>query len=51
MRSHSESHIASLKNGTQWRIFPGDIDVTLGWAPETDLAPLKVDHEIGSTCW
>jgi hypothetical protein len=26
----------------------GDIDVTLGWAPETDLTPLKVDHDIGS---
>jgi hypothetical protein len=28
--------------------FPGDIDVTLGWAPETDLTPLKVDRKIGS---
>jgi hypothetical protein len=26
----------------------GDIDITLGWAPETDLTPLKVDHDIGS---
>jgi hypothetical protein len=33
---------------SQWRIFPGDIDITLGWAPETNLAPLKVDREIGS---
>ena len=48
IRSHSESHIVELEDGTQWRIFPGDIDVTLGWAPETDLTPLKVDREIGS---
>jgi hypothetical protein len=45
---HSESHIVELEDGTRWRIFPGDIDVTLGWAPETDLTPLKVDHDIGS---
>jgi hypothetical protein len=31
IRSHSESHIVELEDGTQWRIFPGDIDVTLGW--------------------
>jgi len=48
IRSHSESHIVELEDGSQWRIFPGDIDVTLGWAPETDLTQLKVDHEIGS---
>jgi hypothetical protein len=48
IRSHSESHIVELEDGSQWRIFPGDIDVTLGWAPETDLTPLKVDDEIGS---
>jgi hypothetical protein len=50
IRSHSESHLVELEDGTQWRIFPGDIDVTLGWAPETDLTPLKVDDEIGSPC-
>jgi hypothetical protein len=48
IRSHSESHIVELEDGSQWRIFPGDIDVTLGCAPETDLTQLKVDHEIGS---
>jgi hypothetical protein len=48
IRSHSESHIVELEDGSQWRIFPGDIDVTLGWAPETDLTPLKVNDEIGS---
>jgi hypothetical protein len=48
IRSHSESHIVELEDGSQWRIFPGDIDVTLGWAPETDVIPLKVDYEIGS---
>jgi hypothetical protein len=48
IRSHSESHILELEDGSQWRIFPGDIDVMLGWTPETDLTPLMVDREIGS---
>jgi hypothetical protein len=33
IRSRSESHIVELENGPQCRIFPGDIDVTLGGAP------------------
>ena len=44
IRSHSESHIVELKDGSA---VPGDIDV-LGWAPVTDLTQLKVDHDIGS---
>jgi hypothetical protein len=47
-RSHLESYIFELEDGTQLRIFPGDIDVTLGWVPETELTPLTADHEIGS---
>jgi hypothetical protein len=38
IRSHSESHIVELDDGSRWQIFPGDLDVTLGWTPETDLA-------------
>jgi hypothetical protein len=48
IRSHSESHIVELEDGSQWRIFPGDIDVMFGWAPETDFTLLKVEREIGS---
>lgn len=32
--SHSESHIVELEDGSRWQIFPGDLDVTLGWTPE-----------------
>jgi hypothetical protein len=35
--SHRESHIVELDDGSTWRIFPGDLDVTLNWRPETDL--------------
>jgi hypothetical protein len=48
IRSYWESHIIELEDGSQWRIFPGDMDVTLDWKPETDLTLLKVDDEVSS---
>ena len=48
IRSHSESHIVELDDGSRWQIFPGDLDITLGWTPEADLTLTKVDDEIGS---
>jgi hypothetical protein len=48
IRSHSESHIVELEDGSKWQIFPGDMDVTLGWTPEVDLTLLKVENEVGS---
>ena len=33
IRAHSESHIVELDDGTKWRVFPGDLDVTLNWQP------------------
>ena len=29
IRSHSESHIVELDDGSRWRIFPGDLDLPL----------------------
>jgi hypothetical protein len=37
-----------LDDGSRWRIFPGDIDLTLDWRPETDLTLLKIDDELSS---
>ena len=48
IRTHSQSDIVELEDGSRWRIFPGDIDVTLGWTPEADLTPIKVDDQISS---
>jgi hypothetical protein len=48
IRNHSESHIVELDDGSTWRIFPGDIDVTLGWRPDTDLKLVHIDDEISS---
>ena len=47
IKSHSESHIVELEDGSQWQIFPGDLDVTLSWKPETDLQ-VPSDDEISS---
>ena len=48
IRSHSESHLVQLKDGSQWQIFPGDIDLTLNWKPETDLAVVPNDDRIST---
>ena len=37
IRSHPESHIVELEDGSRWQIFPGDLDLTLNWQPETEL--------------
>ncbi|XIA64356.1 hypothetical protein ACFIOY_36695 [Bradyrhizobium sp. TZ2] len=48
IRSHSESHIVELDDGSRWQIFPGDIDLTLNWKPETDLTVVAVDDDVSS---
>jgi hypothetical protein len=48
IKSHSESHIVELDDGSRWQIFPGDLDLTLSWKPETDLTVVPSDDEISS---
>jgi hypothetical protein len=48
IRRHSESHIVELDDGTTWRVFPGDLDVTINWRPDTDLKLVYIDDEISS---
>ena len=48
IRSHAESHIVELEDGSRWRIFPGDLDATLDWTPETELAVVAVDDEVSA---
>jgi hypothetical protein len=45
---HSESHIVELDDGSTWRVFPGDLDVTLNWKPDTDLKVVRIDDEVSS---
>ena len=48
IRTHAESHNVELDDGSQWQIFPGDMDVTLGWTPETELTLARLDDEVSS---
>ena len=48
IRSHDESHIVEMDDGSRWRIFPGDLDITLGWKPETDLKLNHIQDDVSS---
>jgi hypothetical protein len=48
IRAHSESHIVELDDGTSWQVFPGDIDITLHWKPETVLKLVQIDDDVSS---
>lgn len=42
---HDEIHIVELEDGSEWRIWPGDLAETLLWAPSSRLAVSKIDDE------
>jgi len=48
IRKHSESHIVELDDGSTWRVFPGDLDVTLNWRPDTELKLVRINDEVSS---
>ncbi|WP_342739714.1 hypothetical protein [Bradyrhizobium sp. B117] len=48
IRSHSESHIVELEDGSRWQIFPGDLDLTLDWKPETELTVVEAKDEVAT---
>ena len=45
---HDVSDIVELSDESRWRIWPGDIAITLGWLPNTEIEVLGIDHEICS---
>ena len=48
IRTHSESHIVELDDRTKWRIFPGDLGVTLNWQPDADLKLVRIVDDVAS---
>jgi hypothetical protein len=48
IRKHSESHLVELDDGSKWQIFPGDLDVTLNWQPDTELKLVRVANDASS---
>jgi len=48
IRAHSESHLVELDDGSKWQVFPGDLDVTLNWQPDTDLKLVLIEDPASS---
>jgi hypothetical protein len=46
--AHSESQMVKLSDGSVGQIFPGDIDLTLGWLPTTELQLFDINDHIAS---
>jgi hypothetical protein len=48
IRSHSESHLVELDDGSRWQVFPGDLHLTLGWQPDTELSVIEIEGNVCS---
>ena len=48
IRKHSESHLVELEDGSKWQIFPGDLDITLNWQPDTELKLVRIANDASS---
>jgi hypothetical protein len=48
IRSHAESHLVELDDGSRWQIFPGDLDLTLNWKPETEITIAPAEDDVAS---
>jgi hypothetical protein len=46
--SHAKSHIVELSDGSRWRIWPGDLAMTLGWTSEVEIEALPIEDEFCS---
>lgn len=48
IEKHDKSYIVKLDDGSNWRIWPGDIALTLQWVPTTVLHISVIDDEFCS---
>jgi hypothetical protein len=48
IKQHDKSHIVELSDGSAWRIWPGDISMTLQWLPTTELDIAGIEDEVCS---
>ena len=48
IKSHDKSRIVELEDGSLWRIWPGDLALTLNWLPTTDLRVSEISDEFCS---
>jgi hypothetical protein len=45
IKRHDKSRTVALEDGSLWKIWPGDIALTLNWLPTTDLRVSEIDDE------
>src|SRR5258707_10062506 len=48
IKKHDRSHMVELRDGSAWRIWPGDIPKTLQWLPTTEIDVADIEDEICS---
>jgi hypothetical protein len=48
IKNHDKSRIVELEDGSLWRIWPGDLALTLNWLPTTDLRVSEISDEFCS---
>jgi hypothetical protein len=48
IKKHDKSRIVELEDGSLWRIWPGDIALTLNWLSTTDLRVSEIADEFCS---
>ena len=48
IEKHDKSYIVKLEDGSSWRIWPGDIALTLRWLPTTVLQVSAIADEFCS---
>ncbi len=45
IKKHEKSYIVELEDGSAWRIWPGDLAMTLHWMPSSSLEVSEMDDE------
>src|SRR5262249_8026990 len=45
IKKHDRSHMVELRDGSAWRIWPGDIPKTLEWRPTREIDVRDIEHE------
>src|SRR6516225_8606008 len=45
IKKHDKSYIVELEDRSKWRIWPGDIAVTLQWLPTADIVKTEIEDE------
>ena len=48
IKKHDKSDIVELEDGSLWRIWPGDVAMTLNWLSTTDFLVSEIGDEFCS---